>query len=107
VIRLENVVAVPLETPLQTFDGNPCYGSLAEMAATYAWGIVRNHPFVDGNKRTAFLTALTFLEINGRPIRVGLEWVEIMVRAASDPEFTRRHLVEAFRGALGTDEPVI
>ncbi len=34
-------------------------------AATLLWGIVRNHPFVDGNKRIAHLTAVTFLEVNG------------------------------------------
>lgn len=37
----------------------------AALAAAYAFGIVRNHPFVDGNKRTAFLTAALFVELNG------------------------------------------
>ena len=37
----------------------------AALAAAYAFGIVRNHPFVDGNKRTAFMTAVLFLERNG------------------------------------------
>jgi death-on-curing protein len=36
-----------------------------EMAAAYAFGIVRNHPFIDGNKRTAFLAAYLFLRLNG------------------------------------------
>ena len=36
-----------------------------ELAAAYAWGLVRNHPFVDGNKRIAFTTAVLFLELNG------------------------------------------
>jgi death-on-curing protein len=35
------------------------------MAAAYLVGIVRNHPFVDGNKRTGFLASVLFLEING------------------------------------------
>jgi death on curing protein len=39
--------------------------SLAEMAASYAAGIVLNHPFLDGNKRTGFMVAATFLELNG------------------------------------------
>jgi len=39
--------------------------SLAQLAACYAKGIVANHPFVDGNKRTAFIVALTFLLRNG------------------------------------------
>ena len=43
------------------------YGSptLAKMAARYAAGTVLNHPFLDGNKRTGFMLAATFLELNG------------------------------------------
>jgi len=39
--------------------------NLHELAAAYAHGICRNHPFVDGNKRTAFLSAAVFLVVNG------------------------------------------
>jgi death-on-curing protein len=39
--------------------------SLAHLAASYAKGIVANHPFVDGNKRTAFIVSVTFLRLNG------------------------------------------
>ena len=38
------------------------------LAAAYAFGIVRNHPFVDGNKRAAFLAAYVFLRLNGRDL---------------------------------------
>lgn len=38
---------------------------LAELAAAYAYGIARNHPFVDGNKRTSLLALYTFLGLNG------------------------------------------
>lgn len=38
---------------------------LAELAAAYAFGITRNHPFVDGNKRTSLLALYTFLGVNG------------------------------------------
>lgn len=37
----------------------------AQLAAAYAFGIARNHPFVDGNKRTAYVTAELFLALNG------------------------------------------
>ncbi|MBI5504526.1 MAG: type II toxin-antitoxin system death-on-curing family toxin [Deltaproteobacteria bacterium] len=39
---------------------------LCELAASYAFGIVKNHPFVDGNKRSGFAAAAMFLELNGR-----------------------------------------
>ncbi len=43
------------------------YGSPdgADLAAAYAYGIARNHPFVDGNKRTGFVVGILFLELNG------------------------------------------
>lgn len=40
--------------------------TLYELAASYAFGIVKNHPFVDANKRTAFTIAVLFLELNGQ-----------------------------------------
>ena len=39
--------------------------SVHRMAAAYAFGITANHPFVDGNKRTALIASLTFLKLNG------------------------------------------
>jgi death-on-curing protein len=39
---------------------------VSDLAAAYAFGLVRNHPFLDGNKRIGFATAVLFLEINGR-----------------------------------------
>src|SRR6266404_3188353 len=38
---------------------------LAELAAAYAFGLARNHPFIDGNKRTSLLALYTFLGVNG------------------------------------------
>jgi death on curing protein len=43
--------------------------SLFELAAAYAFGIARNHPFIDGNKRTALVSAFAFLELNGWEVR--------------------------------------
>ena len=43
--------------------------SVFDLAAAYAYGIIRNHPFVDGNKRTGFLVAYVFLHINGWELR--------------------------------------
>lgn len=52
-----------LARPLQHYT----YGSpdIPELAALYTAGIVRNHPFVDGNKRTGFTIGIAFLELNG------------------------------------------
>ena len=39
--------------------------TVPELAASYGWGLLRNHPFVDGNKRIALAAMVTFLELNG------------------------------------------
>ncbi len=48
-----------------TFGGVFLHETILAMAAAYLYGICRNHPFLDGNKRTALGAALTFLEMNG------------------------------------------
>lgn len=47
--------------------------SLPELAAAYAFGIVRNHPFADGNKRTGLVVAFVFLEMNGMEVHASEE----------------------------------
>ncbi len=49
--------------------------TMAELAASYAAGIIHNHPFIDGNKRTGFLVAATFLELNGLVLNASEESV--------------------------------
>lgn len=66
--------------------------SLPELAAAYAAGVVRNYPFNDGNKRTGFVLAAAFLEING--CRFDASEVEVVERtlalaahAIEEPEY--------------------
>ena len=62
-IRDEGLLASALARPIQIVAyGEP---TVSRLAAAYAFGIARNHPFVDGNKRSAFMAAYTFLRING------------------------------------------
>ena len=49
------------KTPAATFEGDFLHGDPFEMAAAYLFHIVRNHPFMDGNKRTGAVAALVFL----------------------------------------------
>jgi len=51
-----------------------------EMAAAYLYHLAQNHPFVDGNKRTAFAAALTFLELNGYAVLGGEDELEAATR---------------------------
>jgi len=62
-LRDEGLLDSALGKPHNLFAyGKP---SLFELAASYAFGIVKNHPFIDGNKRTGFVVAIAFLQING------------------------------------------
>ena len=57
---------------------------LSEIAAAYAFGIAKAHAFIDGNKRTAFVTAITFLRLNGHAFRPDpVEGVRMMEDLAS------------------------
>ncbi len=57
----------------QTFDGELLYRDLAAVAAALWHGIVQNHPFVDGNKRTGLRAADTFLLINGLDLAISVD----------------------------------
>lgn len=71
-------------------------GSLARCAAAYAFGIARNHPFNDGNKRTCFVTAVTFLLLNGHYISASeIEVVDVITRLA-DGSLSEGDLVNWF-----------
>ena len=59
---LQSAIAMP-ETG---YGGEYLHGSVFEMAAAYLLHLARNHPFVDGNKRTALICALVFLGLNGQ-----------------------------------------
>ncbi len=48
-----------------TFEGKDLYPTIESKAARQAYGIIRNHPFADGNKRAGLFVMLTFLELNG------------------------------------------
>ena len=59
-----------LGTPAATFGGRFLHSDIFEMAAAYLFHIVRNHPFIDGNKRTGAVAANVFLILNGLELDV-------------------------------------
>ena len=62
-IRDEGLLDSALGKPLNLFSyGKPV---IFDLAASYAFGLVKNHPFLDGNKRTGFVVGVLFLELNG------------------------------------------
>ena len=64
-IRDEGLLESALNAPFQTFDGEYIYRTIKAKAAKLGYFLVKNHPFIDGNKRIGILVMITFLEING------------------------------------------
>jgi len=64
-VRDMNLLSSAVNMPKQMFGGEFVHESIYDMAAAYLFHIVKNHPFVDGNKRTGLTAAIVFLEING------------------------------------------
>jgi death on curing protein len=84
-----------LDSALARPANRAAYGQpdIAELAAVYALGIVQNHPFVDGNKRVAFVALELFLRLNGCRFTVGDAEAVVMFLAMAagevpDNEFT-------------------
>ena len=63
-VRSVELLESALAVPAATFAGNYLHGSLHEMAAAYLFHLVKNHPFVDGNKRAGLIAMLAFLGLN-------------------------------------------
>ena len=64
-IRDPGLLQSALAQPEASFAGEWLHRGLYGMAAAYAFHLCQNHPFIDGNKRTALACALVFLELNG------------------------------------------
>ena len=64
-VRDHALLESALAQPGAAFGGEFLHVDLFAMAAAYLFHIVKNHPFLDGNKRTGLIVAITFLAING------------------------------------------
>lgn len=69
-IRDEGLLESALAQPAATFGGKLLHSTIHEQAAAYLYHIAKNHPFIDGNKRTAFAAMDVFLRMNGYVLRL-------------------------------------
>ena len=95
-VRDENLLASAVLTPQSTFGGRSPYADVVEIAAAYLFYLCKNHPFLDGNKRTALMAAIVFLRLNGiEPSPDSDAWEKLMVDVAAsrlDRDATTRRL---------------
>ena len=82
-LRDEGLLESALARPRNTHAYNPA-ATLAELAASYCYGVAKNHAFVDGNKRAAFLCVGLFLAINGYRLTASqVDAIQIMLGVAA------------------------
>ena len=98
-VRDENGLEAALARPQQKAHHEP-ESDLATLAAAYAFGIARAHPFNDGNKRTAFLTAMIFLGLNGKDLDATETEVVQVVTALAAGSLAEDALAEWMRPRL-------
>lgn len=95
-VRDDGLLESALSRPRQKWHYDPGT-DLATLAAAYAFGIVKNHGFVDGNKRTAFMTAYSFLGMNGHDFDAAETDVVSTIERVAAGEVTETKLADWFR----------
>ena len=90
---LESAVA----TPAAGFGETYFHDNLYLMAAAYLFHLVRNHPFLDGNKRTGAVAAFDFLQINGIDLRADEDEFERLVLEVAEGKADKEKIAEFFR----------
>lgn len=86
--------------PRQTFGGEFLHTDVAAMAAAYLYHIAMNHPFVDGNKRAAAMSALVFLDVNGVTNTPDGKELERVTMGVASGEMGKPELTKWFRKTL-------
>ena len=94
-LRDRGLLESALDRPrnLEAYEG----ADIFRLAAAYAFGIIKNHPFIDGNKRVGFITAYTFLSINGFELNASEEEAVIMIEGVAAGSVDEKTLAEWLR----------
>jgi death-on-curing protein len=99
-IRDITLLQSALAMPESTFDNRYLHKDILEMAAAYAFHICQNHPFIDGNKRIALVSALVFLDFNDKEIDDPDEKLyKAMINVASG-KMNKEKLTNIFRSLI-------
>ncbi|HJU03641.1 MAG TPA: type II toxin-antitoxin system death-on-curing family toxin [Nitrospiraceae bacterium] len=100
-VRDHGLLDAAVAMPRQQFGGVYLHGDSAAMAAAYLFHIAQNHPFHDGNKRTAALSALAFLRVNGQEPLPAPHDLEAVTRRIAAGEMTKDALIRWMRKQIG------
>ena len=99
-IRDEGLLSSALARARQHFRYSANSPDAAALAAAYAYGIAMNHPFLDGNKRTATVVLETFVELNGHVLTASEEDMYVAIMGLASGETSEEQLADWIRGKL-------
>lgn len=92
-IRDDGLLDSALNTPFQSFGDTELYPSLLEKAARLGYGLINNHPFVDGNKRIGTHAMLVFLAINNAELSYSDDELIHLILGIAAGEYDDKHLL--------------
>jgi len=99
-VRDEGLLESALAQPQATFGGQFLHPTISEQAAAYLYHIAMNHPFIDGNKRTAFAVTDTFLRLNGCALNLTDDRAYDLVMRVARGTMTKEELTTEFESCI-------
>jgi len=99
-LRDHGLLDAAVAMPRQQFGGEFLHEDLAAMASAYLFHIAQNHPFVDGNKRAAVLSALVFWSLNGVKRLPAPDKLEVTTRQVAAGEMNKDQLTKWMRSQI-------
>ncbi|TVR30704.1 MAG: type II toxin-antitoxin system death-on-curing family toxin [Balneolaceae bacterium] len=93
-IRDKGLLESALAQPEASFGGEYVHKDIFEMAAAYGFHICKNHPFIDGNKRTALIAMYTFLYVNGWQLKADKKVLYATIMELASGNLTKEELTD-------------
>lgn len=107
-IRDQSGLESSVAQPQMTFDGHDLYPTLIRKAAAVGYSLIRNHPFIDGNKRIGHATMEVFLVLNGFEIQAEVDEQEQIILSVAAGQLSREEFVawvEAHTHTMEQEQP--
>ena len=96
-IRNETLLTSALANPLQTFAGLDLYPTIVDKTVQLCFGIIKNHPFLDGNKRLGLHLMLILVHINGLKLDIAHDELIDIIFKVADGTFNRQDFLQALK----------
>ncbi len=106
-VRDADALDAAIHMPQSQFEGQFLHTTIFHMAAAYGFHLCQNHPFLDGNKRTAGMAMFTFLQLNGLEITVAESDYYVTMMAVASGQMGKEQLADWLQTAVNGTPPDI